>query len=246
MDYKIKQYEILSKKNIEENKIVTISDLNWDESTSLNEMKDLIVIINDILPKYVFILGNVCSYYDLQNKIFNDKLTYFFELLSCITNSFIVFGNKDYLLDKESKIYLDNIENLLNYYKKAIPFYVHNCITSDNELNIVGFDKNHLNYNNLDEARKELLNLLNNLTTIDKNKFNILITHYELNRLKMDKKLLETFDLILTGSNEKTTKKKIFDFSKNDNQEETFENKAIIKTGGVSKGEISFIKIKKL
>ena len=245
MDYTIKKYEILTKKNIDENRIVTISDLNWDTNTSLNEMKDLLVNINDVLPKYVFILGNICTYNTLNDVAFNEKLTYFFELLSCITKTFIVFGDNDYRISNEKKKYLQDIEPLLNYYKKAIPYYINNYITSDLELNIVGFNKKHLNYNNIDEARSELLHLLKTLkNNLNKEKFNILITHYQLNHLKLEEQLLETFDLILTGANTKTIKKNFFRKEKEDDS--IYEDKTCIKTGGVSKGEIGLIKIKKI
>ena len=247
MEYNYKNYEIMTAKKIDETKIVTISDLNWNKNITRSDINDLIVRINDILPKYIFILGNVCTFNNLEDDEFNKKLTYFFKLLSCIGKSFIVFGNHDYMLDENNKAFYTNIDNLLNYYNQAIPYYINNYLTTDDNFNIVGFNKNHLSYNNLESARNEILSLVDKIDNVlDKSKFNILITHYELEHLKLEKKLLETFDLILTGTNHKTIKKKKFYFKDNDDDEILSEDKAIIKTGGVCKGEIGFIKIKHL
>ena len=84
MQYNYKKYEILTNKDVEETKIVTISDLNWDLDTTRTDINNLIVAINDMLPKYIFILGNVCTYDNLINADFNKKITYFFDLLSKI------------------------------------------------------------------------------------------------------------------------------------------------------------------
>lgn len=247
MEYNYKKYEILTNKNIDETKIITISDLNWDQGLSRSDINDLIVKINDILPKYIFILGNVCSYNNLQNTQFNEKLTYFFNLLSCISKSFIVFGNHDYMLNQNEKGYYTSIDNLLGYYNKSIPYYINNYLTTDDNFEIVGFNKNHLSYDNLEAAKKELLTLIDKVNnSLDKDKYNILITHYELEKLKLEKELLETFDLILTGTDHKTIKKKLFNFKNNNQNDMLFKDKVCIKTGGVSKGEIGFIKIKHL
>lgn len=251
MDYKYKKYNILTNKNIEETKIVTLSDLNWNDHLSTYDINDLLLIINDILPKYVFILGNVCTFNNLENQEFNEKLTYFFKLLSCISKSFIVFGNHDYMIDKNKKGFYTHIDNLFNYYKNAIPYYLNNYYTSDGNINIVGFNKNYLNYDSIDETKKELYNLINKISnTLTKDKFNILITHYELEHLKLEKELFEIFDLVLTGTSHKMVKRKIFNFNnENDSEDENeflFEDKNIIKTGGVCKGEIGFVKIKNI
>ena len=245
MEYNYKKYEILTNKDIEETKIATISDLNWDINTTKRDINDLIVAINDLLPKYIFILGNVCTYNNLQNIEFNKNLTYFFNLLSCIGKSFIVFGNHDYMISENDKKTYTHIDNLLKYYNQAIPYYINNELVNDNNFNIVGFNKNHTSYNNTIEATNEILALINNISSnLDKNKFNILITHYQLEHLKHEKKLLETFDLILTGTDHKTIKKKLF--GKNIEDEISSNDKSIIKTGGVCKGEIGFVKIKRL
>ena len=134
----------------------------------------------------------------------------------------------------------------LKYYNKAIPYYINNELTIDNNFNIVGFNKSHVTYNDTLEANKELLNLMNKVSPVlDEKKYNILITHYQLEHLKLEKKLLETFDLILTGTDHKTIKKKLFNPGKLEDEEQK-KDKTLIKTGGVCKGEIGFIKIKHL
>ena len=248
-DYKIKQYEILSKKNSEETKIVTLSDLNWNLDITKYDINDLIVKINDILPTYTFILGNICNYELLQDENFRDKLSYFFNLLNSISQSIIVFGNNDYKLNKETKNYT-NVYNLINFYNQFKTTIINNNFITDNNFNIVGFNKNYPNYSNIAAANHELIELLANLDNIiDKNKFNILITHFELHHLKLKKELLEIFDLILTGTNHKTVKKKFFNFEEEekDNCDQIVTNdKIFIKTGGVCKEEIGFVKVKKI
>ena len=76
MDYKFKQYEINTKKNInnDETRIITLSDLNWNNYLTKYNIDDLIVAINDYCPKYLFILGNITNYNYLQDKNFQKKL----------------------------------------------------------------------------------------------------------------------------------------------------------------------------
>lgn len=245
MEYNYKKYEILTNKQIDETKIVTISDLNWNQDTTRSDINDLIVSIYDMLPKYIFILGNVCTYNNLEDTYFNEKITYFYKLLSCIGKSFIVFGNHDYITDENQKGFYTNIDSLFAYYNKAIPYYINNNLATDDNFNIVGFNKSHISYNSIETAKTEILNLVNKISNVlDKDKYNILITHYELEQLKLEKELLETFDLILTGTNHKIIKKKLFNFKNNDNSDIINDDKRIIKTNGVCQGEINFIKIK--
>lgn len=243
MEYKHRDYEILTKKDIYDSNIITISDLNWNHEITRSDINDLIVQINDFFPRYVFILGNVCTYYNLEDPETRENIKYFFQLLSCITKSFIVFGHHDYRLSENEKLFLPNIDKLLSFYQTQPVNIINNNYTEETEFNVVGFNKSQLTYQNIDEAKHELKNLLNKINQVlDKNKFNVLITHYELNHLKLNKELLKTFDLILTGSSHTTIKRTLFkkeeDLSTNE--------KAIIKTGGVCKGEISLIKIKKI
>ena len=62
MDYKYNEYELKTKKEIPQTKIVTLSDLNWNQQTTKSEMDDVIIRINDIVPKYIFLLGNITNY----------------------------------------------------------------------------------------------------------------------------------------------------------------------------------------
>lgn len=67
MEYIYKQYEVETQKKLNEKKIVTISDLHLNENITKYELDDLIIKINDLLPEYIFILGDVTSYNHLQN-----------------------------------------------------------------------------------------------------------------------------------------------------------------------------------
>ena len=92
MDYKYKEYDIKTKKELPQTKIVTLSDLNWNEHITKGEIDDIIVRINDIIPNYIFLLGNITTYDNLKNILFKEKLKYFFDLLYCISRPYLVFG----------------------------------------------------------------------------------------------------------------------------------------------------------
>lgn len=245
MEYKNIGYQILTSKTIPDTKIVTISDLNFNKETDKHDMIDLVLSINDLMPNYVFILGNICTYDQIQYTVFENNLNCFFELLSCISKIYVVFGSNDYKINNLEKKYLIQIEKLIALYQKYNMQIVNNILIENKDLNIVGFNKDPNSYNNIEKAKQELLTLLNEIKEkIDNNKFSTLITHYDLLNLKMEKELLEIFDIILTGTNQKTIK--ATGLFQKEIEEQIINKKEFIKTGGISNGEIGLIKIKTL
>lgn len=105
MEYIYKQYEVETQKKLNEKKVVTISDLHLNENITKYELDDLIIKINDLLPEYIFILGDVTSYNHLQNKNFQKNLLYFLKVLASLAKTYMVFGNHDYLIDSKNKLF---------------------------------------------------------------------------------------------------------------------------------------------
>lgn len=236
MDYRNIGYEISTKKDIpEETRIVAVSDFDWDTSISGMDMNNLAVCINDFVPKYICLLGNICTINNLYDEEFRKKYLYFLKLLSCITKTFVVFGNKDYRYNNETY----NINKLLEIYNKEDITILNNSISSLNNINIAGFNKEIATYNNIDKAKNELLKFISDTDqVIDKNKLSVLISNYELNHLKLEKQLLNTFDLVITATKHKTN---------NNNENIPGTNiREIIRTGGINKNEICIVKVNKL
>ena len=242
MDYKYKEYVVETNKQmeLEETKIITLGDLNWNHSLSKYQMDDLIVRINDIIPNYLFILGNITDYNTLQNILFQEKLAYFFELLSYITKTYIVFGKNDYETDKDDEKYA-TIDKLLAIYNKYPVSILNNDCLFDSSINIVGLNINpniHCNTNDKKKKIEDLINKINNL--INNNIYTLLLTHTDISALKNDKELLSYFDLILTKSYSPISKPSMFPKRENDN----LFHKFIIENGGIhQKEEMDFIKI---
>ena len=248
MDYKFKQYEIETKKEIEETKIITLSDLNWDTKLTKYKMDDLIVRINDILPKYVFILGNVATYNHLQDKDFQKHLSYFFELLSCITKTYMVFGKRDYEMEQNEKKQYTSIESLIDFYKSQKVTFLNNSFSEESDLNIIGLNLNPSNHYSTIEKKQEIQNLITRIEhLIDNNKLNVLLTHSDISTLKSEKELLSYFDLIFTKSFSPISSPSFFKRKriKRDNFEES--PNFIIENKGIHpKEEMDLIKIKKI
>ena len=63
MEYTYKTYakEVESIKG--EHKIATLSDLNIDFNSTMGELNDLFLSINDRLPEYIFLLGNMFIFF---------------------------------------------------------------------------------------------------------------------------------------------------------------------------------------
>ena len=204
MEYIYKQYEVETQKKLNEKKIVTISDLHLNENITKYELDDLIIKINDLLPEYIFILGDVTSYNHLQNKNFQKNLLYFLKVLASLAKTYMVFGNHDYLIDSKNKLFFTNLNNLLEFYDKTNVKVLHNYVVEDNDMNIVGFDKLPIYYDlemkDLSKLKEQVLYLLTKIKSILENqKYTILLTHSHIDFLKLEKDILKVYDLILAG-----------------------------------------------
>ena len=207
MDYRYKKYEIKTKKEIPQTKIVTLSDLNWNGHTTKGEIDDIIVRINDILPQYVFLLGNITTYDNLKNRLFRNKLKYFFDLLSCISRPYLVFGEKDYRI-QESYTSIDNLINIYNQFNVSIV----NGILEESDINILSLNLKPEVHYSMDQKKKTIQELIKRIDSIiDNKKFNVLMTHSDLSVLKHEKELLKYFDLILTKTNSSVEQPSFFD-----------------------------------
>ena len=204
MKYINKRYDVISEKPIDETKILTISDLHWDQKLNKNDVDDLIVQINDYLPNYIFLLGDVCTYKSLEDYDFKDTLLYFYKLLALISKTYIVFGNHDYInSDTQKRCFID-VNKLLSFYDKTRIQVLNNEIITENNLNIIGFNKNPETYKyelldtkDLEQEITSLMEKINNL--LNKDYYSILLTHSHLDLLKLKKELLENIDMILSG-----------------------------------------------
>ena len=252
MDYTFKQYEIETKKNmeLEETKIITLSDLNWNTNITNYEINDLIVRINDIIPKYVFILGNITTYDCLQNELFQKKISYFFELLSCITKTYMVFGSKDYEIEQNEKKKYTSIDSLIEFYKTQKVTILDNSVYKESDLNIIGLNLNPANHYNVNERKKKIEELIKRIDNIiDNNKFNVLLTHSDMSALKNEKDLLSYFDLIFSKSFSPIPSSYFFHCKRKEETKIPEEEgpKFIIENKGIhAKNEMDLIKIKKI
>ena len=240
MDYKYNEYEIKTKKEIPHTRIVTLSDLNWDENLKKSNMDDIIVRINDIVPKYTFLLGNITSYNTLKKTLFQEKLKYFFDLLSCITEPYLVFGEKDYKYD-DSYTTIDNLINIYNQFNVSVV----KDIIEEYDTNIIGLNLKPDTHFTPEQKKKKVEELIKRIDTIiNNNKFTILMTHSDLSVLKHEKDLLNYFDLILTKTN--STMEQVSLMDKLKSKETNVINNFLIENGGIHQTEeMDFIKIRK-
>ena len=204
MEYIYKQYEVETQKKLNEKKIVTISDLHLNENITKYELDDLIIKINDLLPEYIFILGDITSYNHLQNENFQKNLLYFLKVLASLAKTYMVFGNHDYLINSKNKLFFTNLNNLLEFYNKSNVKVIHDYAINDGDMNIVGFDKLPIYYDlemkDISKLKEQVLYLLTKIKSILENqKYTILLTHSHIDFLKLEKDILKVYDLILAG-----------------------------------------------
>ena len=240
MDYKYKEYDIKTKKELPQTKIVTLSDLNWNEHITKGEIDDIIVRINDIIPNYIFLLGNITTYDNLKNILFKEKLKYFFDLLSCISRPYLVFGEKDYKIQDS----YTSIDNLIDYYNQ-LNVSVVNGIIEEPDINILSMNLEPDIHYTTEQKKNTIQDLINRIDSIiDNKKFTILMTHSDLSVLKHEKELLKYFDLILTKTNSNVEQPSFFDRFKP--KENKVINNFLIENGGVHQTEeMDFIKIRR-
>ena len=93
MEYIYKQYDLETKKNITDKKIITISDLHFNPNITKYDLDDLVIKINDKLPQYIFILGDITTFNNLEeNKVFKENILYLLPLIFGIITSIFLFS----------------------------------------------------------------------------------------------------------------------------------------------------------
>lgn len=204
MEYIYKQYTIETKKVTDDKRIVTISDLHFNSKTDLNEIDALLLKINDLIPNYIFILGDIFTYNNLENITFQKNILLFFKLLSTIGKSYLIFGNHDQIEIQKKQKYFVNINKLLDFYQNTGIKVINNDLIKVDEFDIIGFNKFLNNYADefiqSENLKREIIELhakLKNLLT--KDRFTIMLTHSHLDLLKTECQLLKYCDLILAG-----------------------------------------------
>lgn len=204
MEYIYKQYTIDSKKINRDKKIVTISDLHFNTKINLHEFDELLLKINDLIPNYIFILGDIFTYNNLENVDFKKNILHFFKLLSTIGKSYLIFGNHDQVdIQKKQKFFV-NVNKLLDFYQNTDVKVINNDLVQDDEFDIIGFNKFLKNYTyeliEIENLKYEITQLHNKLkNTLNEDRFTIMLTHSHLDLLKIESKLLQKCDLILSG-----------------------------------------------
>ncbi len=208
MEYTYKYYIKETAKDIPEKRIATISDLHFGKNLSNRTIDEILIQIHDILPEYLFILGDLFPYEYLNNKDFKGKVISMLKVLSQMTKVYLIFGNKDYgnlefsLIDNE-KIG-DLKKTLVEFYQSCNVNALDNSYLVDDGLNIIGYNKNPIVYHDefisTDRLEYELLNFYEKFKNILTNQnFNIFLTHSHLDLLKLNLEFFKAIDLILAG-----------------------------------------------
>lgn len=204
MEYIYKQYEVETKKKLTDKKVITISDLHLTNEVTRYELNDLLLKINDILPQYIFILGDIFAFQYLEDAIFKKNILYFLNTLTKIGKTYLVFGNHDYLYKEKQKNFFIEIDKLLNFYQKTNIQVITNNLIEEDDMNIIGYNKFPLYYKDelkdISKLREEINSLMGKINDVLKQeKFSIFLTHSHLDLLKLQIKLLQSMDLILAG-----------------------------------------------
>ena len=198
MEYIYKQYNLETTKNIKDKKIITISDLHFNPNITKYDLDNLILKINDKLPEYIFILGDITTFNNLEN------ILYFLKILGTISKTYLVLGNKDFSYNPKIKYQVVNKEKLIDFYRNLNVKLIYNYLVSDDDINIIGFNKNPLNYPyelkdilKLKEEMEVLFLKIKNL--LENDKYTIFLTHSHIDLLKLEMEFLDNLDLILAG-----------------------------------------------
>ena len=204
MEYIYKQYEIETKKDIRDKKIITISDLHFNPNITKYEIDDLILKINDKLPEYIFILGDITTFNYLEDNKFKEKILYFFKLLGSISKTYLILGNNDFLKNPSEKLHYVNKDKIIDFYSNLNIKLLYNYVVQDNDLNIIGFNKFPINYlyefKDISKLRHEISELIVKISNLlDNDKYTIFLTHSHLDILKLQLEFFKNIDLILAG-----------------------------------------------
>ncbi|MBQ8472476.1 MAG: metallophosphoesterase [Bacilli bacterium] len=204
MKYIYKQYEIETKKDIKDKKIVTISDLHFNPNITKSEIDDLILKINDKLPEYIFLLGDITTFNNLEDNKFKENILYFFKLLGSISKTYLVLGNNDFLKNPSEKLHYVNKDKIIDFYSNLNIKLLYNYVVQDNDLNIIGFNKLPIHYTyelkDIFKLREEISEIVEKIKhLLDNDKYTIFLTHSHLDILKLQLEFFKNIDLILAG-----------------------------------------------
>ena len=256
MEYTYKTYakEVESIKG--EHKIATLSDLNIDFNATMGELNDLFLSINDRLPEYIFLLGNMFPYYYIEDKEFKKKILHLLKLFTLISKVYVVFGETDYKL--EDNTFVD--ENyLIDFYQQAGINVLNNKVVNINGISLIGYNRSPILYNKSKSItlKEDILEFIKKIEHVLKNeKYKIFLTNTHKDLLKLELDFFKNIDLILSGQlpNPKEIKRQSLLVRKSEIDHNILETNGltIIGNGGINvntetsynKGEIDLIRIK--
>ncbi|MBE6140022.1 MAG: hypothetical protein E7172_00550 [Firmicutes bacterium] len=197
---KIINYNLKTNKNINNLKIILISDLHYKEKYDLNIFKNIIKNLKKLKPNYICITGDIIHNSKLKDF---DSLKTFLENLSLIAPIIMVFGNHDFSNSK--KYYFNN-----KYYQllKKIPnlYLLNNENITFNNITFIGLNLPIDYYEKNNESLDSFKSFFNNLNLklfINKNNYQIILIHSTLAFIDVykneDLANLENVDLVLSG-----------------------------------------------
>lgn len=204
MNYIIKEYEIPTNKILESKKIVTLSDLHFNQEITYQELDSLLVKIVDLAPNYIFILGDLFTFQETENSIFKMLIINFLNELASMAKTFVIFGNKDIIYSNQFKSFEVNPLAIYDFYDEANVRLLNNEIHQELDLNIVNFQKSYNAYleefKKINTLKKEIEDFFLQVDgLLNDNKYSILLTHSHLDLLKTKCEQLKQMDLILAG-----------------------------------------------
>ena len=204
MNYIIKEYTIPSNKILENKRIVTISDLHFNNNITYQELENLLVRIVDLAPNYIFILGDLFTFNELEKPMFKINMLKFLNDLASVSKTFVILGNKDIIYSNQFKSFEVNLDDILDFYDKTKVHALNNDVLEEIDLNIIAFQKSYNSYleefKKIDTLKEEIQRFFLNVENILTNdKYNILLTHSHLDILKTKCEELKQIDLMLAG-----------------------------------------------
>ena len=190
-------------KNINNKKIVLLSDIHYSESFNIKIFDKIITQISSIEVDYIFIIGDLVDNVDINYDILYD----FLKKLESYGKVFIALGNHDIYAYNERN-FLDVFSDMWvesNYNKtEDIIDKLDNTYLLDNKsyiednICITGISLSYEYYHN-HENRELFLEEIKNINIKNKSKYyNILLIHSPYNIYK-DPSLFKDYDLILSG-----------------------------------------------
>lgn len=205
MRLKVLEYDLSSKKEIKNKKIVLLSDIHYVKDYNKNILINIINYLKKIKPNYICITGDLV---DSSSEYSNLEIYYFFSWikeLGTISNVLISIGNHDLMkITSKNKIYdynkdwIDKFNSLNNVY------VLDNSNHCFNEINFIGYTVPFDFYKSKEQDLCYIKGTINEIISlVKKNKYNVLLCHSPfgiLNDNILNKYLIDVdIDLILCG-----------------------------------------------